>query len=157
MPAGCAEAPTVAGLEAGKAEFRHRRGKIIAARFGKRKKRGGHDRAHRVAADILPPGIAAAVAKEARHRADRTEFEPVAEHVAGEIRPAASMRCRLSASSPPARLPAHSTIFERVCGEHGSGAAVSVASATLPRLFGNTARQICAPTHETNRQSSPNL
>ena len=67
LPTRRTEAPTVAGLEAGKAEFRHRGLKIVAARLGKLEKRRGHDGADRVAADVLSPGIAAAVAKETGH------------------------------------------------------------------------------------------
>src|SRR5262249_56573625 len=62
LPTGCAQAPSVAGLETGKAEFRHRRCKIIAARFGEREKSGGPHRTHRVAATLLPPRLAAACA-----------------------------------------------------------------------------------------------
>src|SRR5215831_21344769 len=90
LPTGCAEAPTVAGLEAAKAEFRHRRRQIVAAGFGKLEKRRSHDGADRVAADVLLPRIAAAVAKEPRHGIDRADFEPVTEHVAGCVRPTAS-------------------------------------------------------------------
>ena len=67
LPTGCAEAPTVAGFQAAKAEFRHRRRKIVATGFGKREKLGGHDGADGVAADILSRSVAAAVPKEARH------------------------------------------------------------------------------------------
>src|SRR5262252_11001584 len=91
LPTGRTQAPTVAGLEAAKAEFRHRGRKIVAARFGKLEKRRGHDRADRVAADVLSPGIAAAVAEEPGHGIERTHFEPVTEHVTGCVRPTASM------------------------------------------------------------------
>ena len=67
LPARCTEAPTVAGFQAPKAELRHRGRKIVAAGFGKREKRGGHDGADRVATDVLSPGVAAAVSKEAGH------------------------------------------------------------------------------------------
>src|SRR5262249_41348072 len=56
-----------------------------------------------------------------------------------------------------ARLSPHNTIFERVCGEYASGAAESVASATLSRLFGNTGRQIWARTCRADRQSRGSL
>src|ERR1044072_1701102 len=39
------------------------------------------DRAHRVAADVLRPGVAASVAKEAGHRVHATGLEGLAEHV----------------------------------------------------------------------------
>ena len=96
LPTRCAEAPTVAGFEAAKADFRRRCRKIVAAGFGKFEKRLGHDGADRVAADVLWPGVAAAVAKEARHRAYRTDFEPSTEHVAGCARPAASIAAVVS-------------------------------------------------------------
>src|SRR5262245_43199561 len=91
LPTRRTETPTIAGLEPGKAEFRHRRRKIIAAGFGEGEKRGSHHRAHRVAADVLRTGIAAAVAKEAGHGRYRAELEPLAEHVAGRARPTASV------------------------------------------------------------------
>src|SRR5262249_25099050 len=91
LPTGRAEAPTVAGLEAAKAEFRHGRREIVAAGFGKLEKRRGHDGADRVAADVLSPRIAAAVAKEPRHGVYRAHFEPDTEHIARCVRPTASM------------------------------------------------------------------
>ena len=39
------------------------RARIVAARFGKREKRGGHDGADRVATDVLSPRVAAAIEK----------------------------------------------------------------------------------------------
>ena len=80
LPTRCTEAPTVAGFQAAKAEFRHRCRKIVAAGFGKLEKRGGHDGADRVATDVLAPSVAAAVSKEPRHWAYRAEFEPLTEH-----------------------------------------------------------------------------
>ena len=96
LPTRCAEAPTVAGFEAAKADFRRRCRKIVAAGFGKFQKRIGHDGADRVAADVLSPGVAAAVAKEARHRVDRADFKLATEHVAGCARPAASIAAVVS-------------------------------------------------------------
>ena len=91
LPTRCTEAPTVAGFQAAKAEFRHRCRKIVATGFGKREKRGGHDGADRVATDILSPSVAAAVSKEARHGVYRAEFEPLTEHVTGWVPPTGSM------------------------------------------------------------------
>src|SRR5262245_22807381 len=82
LPTRRTETPTVAGLQAGKAEFRHRGRKVVAAGFGEFEKRGGHDGADRVAAEVLSTRVAAAVAKKPGHRIDRAELEPVAEHVA---------------------------------------------------------------------------
>ena len=87
LPTRCTEAPTVAGFQAAKAEFWHRCRKIVATGFGKREKRGGHDGADRVATDVLSPGVAAAVSKEAGHGVYRAEFKPVTEHVTGRVPP----------------------------------------------------------------------
>src|SRR5437660_4670673 len=92
LPTRRAQAPAVARLEAGKAELRHRRRKIIAAGFGKGEEIGGHDDTNRVAADVLARRVAAAVAKEARHWFYRADFEPLAEHVAGGVAPTFAMR-----------------------------------------------------------------
>jgi hypothetical protein len=83
LPTRSTQAPTVAGFQAAKAELRYRGRKIVATRFGKREKRGGHDGADRVATDVLSPGVAAAVSKKARHRVYRAEFKRLAEHVTG--------------------------------------------------------------------------
>src|SRR2546423_8123532 len=91
LPTRSTEAPAVAGFQAAKAEFRHRRRKIVAAGFGKLEKRGGHDGADRVATDVLSPSVAAAVAKEPRHRVYRADFEPVTEHVTRCARPTPSI------------------------------------------------------------------
>src|ERR1700758_3941817 len=101
LPTRSAEAPTVAGFQAAKVQFRYRCRKIVAAGFGKLEKRGGHDGADRVATDVLPPSVAAAVSKEPRHWAYRADFEPLTEHVPGCARPPASItvvvpqHCRL--------------------------------------------------------------
>src|SRR5437763_1208209 len=152
LPARRTEAPTVAGLEAGKAEFRHRCGKIVAAGFGKREKRGGHDGADRVAADILRPGIAAAVAKEAAHRAYRAEFELFPEHVAGQVRPAPSVaaivpqhvRLRMSWCRPTTRLLAYNTILGVVRDEPLSAARSRVSHVKQCRDFSASQSSQCA-------------
>ena len=155
LPSRCAKTPTIAGLEAGKAEFRHRCRKIVAARFREREKRGGHDGAHRVAADVLRTGIAAAVSKEPRHGSYGTGLEPLTEYVARRARPTASITAvvpqhLVSASCISRRLPGlcpNTTIFAEVRDEREFGSiAGSVAAETPPRLFGNTARQICVQT-----------
>ncbi len=83
LPTGCTQAPTVAGFQAAKAKFRHRSRKIIAAGFGELEKRDGHDDACSVATDVLGSSVAAAVSKEPRHWVHRTDFQAVAEHIAG--------------------------------------------------------------------------
>jgi len=80
-PARRAQAPAVAGLEAGEAELRHRRRQIVAGGFGEFEERGGGDDANRMAAAVIRAGVAAAVAVEAGHRLDRAVFERAAEHV----------------------------------------------------------------------------
>jgi hypothetical protein len=62
LPTRSAQAPPVAGQQTRKAEFWHRGGKIIAARFGKREKLRCHHCADGVAAYVLMSGIAAAIA-----------------------------------------------------------------------------------------------
>src|SRR2546427_4335860 len=105
LPTRSTEAPAVAGFQAAKAEFRHRCRKIVAAGFGKLEKRRGHDGADRVAADVLSPRIAAAVAKEPRHGIHRAHFEPVTEHIARCVRPTASV---------PAVVPQHGRLRARM-------------------------------------------
>jgi len=68
LPARRAQAPAVARLQAGKAEFRQGSRKVIAPGFGKTQKGVAHHRADRVAADILGAGVATAVAEKASQR-----------------------------------------------------------------------------------------
>src|SRR6202521_2647286 len=96
LPARCAQTPAITGLQSRKAEFRDRRREIIAARLRILKKSRGHDRAHRVAADILAAGVAEAVAKETGHRAQRADFESIAEHVLGLVAFAAALASVIS-------------------------------------------------------------
>src|SRR5271167_1991475 len=91
MPARCAQTPAVTGLQSRKAEFRHRRREIIAAGLRELEKIRGYDDAHGVAADVLAAGVAAAVAKESRHRAQRADSESVAEHVLRLVAPTAAL------------------------------------------------------------------
>src|SRR6266404_5146960 len=80
LPARCAQTPAIIGLQSRKAEFRHRRREIIAAGLRELEKTHGHEGAHGVAAVVLAAGVAAAVAKESRHRAQGADFESIAEH-----------------------------------------------------------------------------
>jgi hypothetical protein len=91
LPTRRAQAPTVAGLKAREAKLRHRRRQIITARFRKREKLRCHDSADRVAAYILLTGIAAAIAIEACHGFERTDFQRFAQYVAGWNRSATSV------------------------------------------------------------------
>lgn len=95
LPARRAQAPAVAGLEAGEAESRQRRRQVVAARFGEFQEFGCRDHAHRMAADILRPGIAAAVAVEPGHRLDRTGFEWASQHVERRRPPAFAAGTRI--------------------------------------------------------------
>src|SRR5262249_11591363 len=88
LPARRAQAPAVAGLEAGKAVGRQRCREIVAARLGKFEKLGGRQHAHRVAADVVHAGVAAAIAIEPRHRAQRARRDRIAEDVARRAAPA---------------------------------------------------------------------
>jgi len=83
LPTGCAKAPAIAGLKARKAKLGQRRRKIVAARFGEFEKSRGHQRADRVATNVLTTSVAAAVPIETRHRFDRTDFKRLAKHVSG--------------------------------------------------------------------------
>jgi len=96
LPPRCAQTPAITRLQPRKAEFRDGRGEIIAAGLRIRKKFPGHDGAHGVAADVLAAGVAAAVAKKTRHRAQGADFKSIAEHVLGLIAPAATLASVLS-------------------------------------------------------------
>jgi hypothetical protein len=91
LPPRCAQTPAITGLQSRKAEFRDRRGEIIAAGFRILKKSRGHDGAHGVAADVLTAGVAASVAKETCHRAHGADFESIAQHAPGLVAPAAAL------------------------------------------------------------------
>ena len=80
-PARGAETPAVAGLKAGKAELRPRRGKVVAPRFREGEELRRHLDAHRVQAQILGAGMAAARAIEPGDRALGADRERLAEDV----------------------------------------------------------------------------
>jgi hypothetical protein len=103
-PAGCTQAPAVAGPQAGKAELGHRRRKIITARFGELEKLLGHDDADRVAADVLSTGVAATVTKEPRLGVHRAIIEPAAENIPRRTR---------ATSTVPAVVPQHCRLLDR--------------------------------------------
>jgi hypothetical protein len=87
LPARRAQAPAVAGLEAGKAIFRHRGREIVAARFGEFEKLRRRDDTDGVTADVVDPGVAAAVPVETGQRRQRAGLDRLAEHVAGRAAP----------------------------------------------------------------------
>ncbi len=62
--AGCAQAPSIAGLEANKPEFRARCAEVVSNVLAEREKFGRHNGANRVAAGVFRAGVAGAVSKE---------------------------------------------------------------------------------------------
>lgn len=85
LPAGGADAPVVAGFEAGKAMFRHGSGEIVAEALGGGEEVGGDDGADGVDAKVVGAGVAAAVAIEAGHGLAATGGEGLAEDVSAEV------------------------------------------------------------------------
>src|SRR5258708_33488636 len=87
QPAGGADAPAVARLEAGEAELGHGRGEVVAEGLGGGEKRGVDDAANGVYAEIVAAGVAAAVAVEAGHGFTATGVEGLTEDVlaAGDL------------------------------------------------------------------------
>src|SRR5262249_43567255 len=81
-PTGRAQAPAVSGLEAGKSEIRHGRAEVVAASPGELEEFRGHQRADRVHAAILGPGVAAAVSEKPGQRLGGAFGERPAQHVA---------------------------------------------------------------------------
>ena len=80
-PPRCADAPAVAGLEAGKAVLRHRCHEVVAASELMLEELRGHHSAHRVGAQVIRARRAAAVAIEAGERVAATLLEWTAEHI----------------------------------------------------------------------------
>ena len=103
-PAGRAQAPAVAGPEAGKAELGQGRRKIIAARIGKLEKLGRNDDTHRVASDVFSIGVTATVTKEPRLGLHRADAEPVAQDIPRRAR---------ATSTVPAVVPQHRRLLDR--------------------------------------------
>ena len=91
LPTRRAQAPPIAGLHAGKAEFRSRCRKIVATGFGELEKRRSHHDADRVTSDVLSARVAATIPKEPRHRVYRADLKALTEDVAGDARPPASL------------------------------------------------------------------
>ena len=83
QPAGGADAPAVAGLEAGEAVLRHGGGEIVAEALGGGEKLRRDDAADGVHAEIVRAGVAAAVAEEAGHGLAAAGGEGLAEDVLG--------------------------------------------------------------------------
>jgi hypothetical protein len=81
QPAPGADAPAVAGLQAGEAELRHRRGKVVALALGGGKKLLRHDAADGMHAQVFRAGRAATVAIEAGEWVHAAGFKGLAEDV----------------------------------------------------------------------------
>lgn len=96
LPSGRTQTPTIARLEACKAVFRHWSRQIIPARFGKFEKLGGHYDADCMAPNVLSPGVATAIPVKPGHGPDRADFQGLAEHVTGPIRPPTSITAIVS-------------------------------------------------------------
>src|SRR5688572_15842576 len=80
-PARCAQAPAVAGLEAFEAPLRAGRREVVPGLAAELEELLGHHRADRVAALVLRPRPATAVAVEARHRLERAGQQLAADDV----------------------------------------------------------------------------
>ena len=91
LPARRTQAPAVAGPQAGKAEFWHRRRKIIAPGFGKLEELSSHDGADGMTTDVFSTRMAASVSEEPRQRLHRAVFELVAKNISGRFWPAPSV------------------------------------------------------------------
>src|SRR5450755_3668891 len=66
LPPRRAQTPAVTGFQPRKAEFRHRRGEIVATGCRVVEEARGHYGAHRVTTDVFRMGVAAPVAKKTR-------------------------------------------------------------------------------------------
>lgn len=80
-PAGGADAPAVAGFEAGEAVLGHGGGEVVAEGFGGGEERGVDDAADGVDAQVVGAGLAAAGAVEAGHGIAAADVEGLAEDV----------------------------------------------------------------------------
>src|SRR5215472_1377871 len=82
LPTRRAKAPTIAGLEPGKAEGRHRRREVVAGGLGKGEEFGIHAHADRVHAKILGSRLTAAGSVKAGHWPGAAFVERLAENIA---------------------------------------------------------------------------
>ena len=85
QPAGGAQAPAVAGLQTGEAEFRVGGGQVIAAKPRILQKVLGDFHAHRMRADVIVARISAAVAKESGQWVFTAGQQGFAKHVEGFV------------------------------------------------------------------------
>ena len=84
-PSGRADAPAVAGFEAGKAKLRHGSAQIVAERLGGFEEGSVDDAADGVEAEVFGTGLAAAGAVEAGHRLAATDIKRLAEDVLATV------------------------------------------------------------------------
>ena len=82
QPVDGRDAPSVTGNEAGEVVLRHRRHQVVADAALVGEELGRHHGADRVAAEVVGPGVAAAVPVEAGEGVGPAGFELAAEHVA---------------------------------------------------------------------------
>ena len=82
QPVGCRHTPPVARRKAREVKVRHRSGEIISDAALVVQKLLGDDRAHRVTAPVLGPGMARTVSIEAGHRIDSARLEIATQYVA---------------------------------------------------------------------------
>jgi hypothetical protein len=84
-PSGRADAPAVAGFEAGKTKLRHRSAEVVAESLGGFEKRSVDDAADRVDAVIVRAGLATAAAVEAGHGFAAADVKGLAEDVLAAV------------------------------------------------------------------------
>src|SRR5512133_888507 len=154
QPARRAHAPVIAGRQAREAPLRSRRGEVVAGDGAELEELGRHDRADRVAPDVLGPRRAAAVAVEAGHRIARAGQQLAADDVevlvAGHARIVAAQRPR-ARRADAAMLPMATTTMPTAtsAATRPSGALV-FATSSAPAV--STTR-----TPAAMRQSSPTM
>jgi hypothetical protein len=84
-PAGGADAPAVAGFEAGKAELGHGSREIVAERLRGSEKGLIDDAADGVDANVVGTGVATAIPEKAGHRLAAANSEGLPEDVSSEV------------------------------------------------------------------------
>ena len=82
-PARAAQTPAIAGLQAGKAEFRMGRGEIVAVGRTEFEKLAGYAHANDVRPDVFVVRIAATVAEKAGERSFAAGLQRAAQYVLG--------------------------------------------------------------------------
>jgi hypothetical protein len=82
-PASGADAPTIAGLEAGESVLRHGGVEVVAELAGDAEEVFGDNAADGVDAEVVGASVTAAIAVEASHGFAAAGFERLAENIAG--------------------------------------------------------------------------